>query len=192
MKILLRFFAIFNVGLKRLLAQRGLALATLVGLFIAAALVMSIPIYADGIYQRMLVAEFDRRASAKRPPFAFMFRHIGSWSGSVPVDSLKPVDDYLSNVVQPRLGLASELFVRYLKSDNMRLYPATGKTYTSTDKPLEWIAFGTVSDLAEHIQLVEGQFPPEAPADREAPVPILVNETLATMLGLQPGEEYIT
>lgn len=191
-RALLRFAAIFRIGIQRLIAQKGLALATLLGLFIAAALVMSIPVYADGIYQRMLVTEIDRRSTMRRPPFAYMFRHIGSWSGSVPVDELKAIDEYMVERVPERIGLPFEMYTRYFKSDNMRLYPADGKTYSASDKPLEWISFGTITGLEEHIRLLEGTVALPAPAEPGTPVPVLVSLEMATQFGLQTGEEYVT
>jgi putative ABC transport system permease protein len=192
MNSILRFWAIFVVSLKRLVAQRGLALATLLGIFVAAALTMSIPVYSDGIYQRMLSTEIQKKGELGRPPFAFMFRHIGSWSGAVPLEELKPVDQYLSSLVAGDLGLKQQMFVRYLKSDTMRLYPATDKAYTALDKPLEWVSFGTLNDIDQHIEIIEGSMPAPYSGDDQSPVDVLVSETIATSTGLQVGETFVT
>lgn len=192
MNSILRFWAIFVVSLKRLIAQRGLALATLLGIFVAAALTMSIPIYADGIYQRILNTEIQKKGEQGRPPFAFMFRHIGSWSGAVPLDTLKPVDQYLSTQVADDLNLESKQFVRYIKSDTLRLYPATGQAYTALDKPLEWVSFGALTDFESHIQVIEGGMPAPFSGSNDTPVDVLVSEQLATVTGLQVGEEFVT
>ena len=81
MNSILRFQAIFVVSLKRLVAQRGLAMASLLGVFVATTITMSIPLYADGVYQRILNTEVKKKGDLGQPPFAFMFRHIGSWPG---------------------------------------------------------------------------------------------------------------
>ena len=49
--------AIFVLAFKRLLSQRGLALATTVGLVIALALTLSVPLYAGAVYDRVLREE---------------------------------------------------------------------------------------------------------------------------------------
>ena len=54
MGVVLRSWAIVVVAAKRLLAQRWLALALMLGLITAIALVMSIPLYADAVYYRIL------------------------------------------------------------------------------------------------------------------------------------------
>lgn len=50
--MLLRIWAIFIVAIKRILSQFGLAVAAVLGLVIAVALTMSVPMYADGVYYR--------------------------------------------------------------------------------------------------------------------------------------------
>ena len=59
MNAILRFFSIFIVTARRLIAQRGLALATTVGLVVGVAIAMSIPIYADAVYQRIFKAQVE-------------------------------------------------------------------------------------------------------------------------------------
>ena len=49
MRIVLRAWAILIVAAKRLVAQRGLALAVILGLIVAVALGVSLPLYADAM-----------------------------------------------------------------------------------------------------------------------------------------------
>ena len=51
----LRIWAIIIIAIKRTLAQRGLVLATLLGLVVAIALVLSIPLYSEAVYYRVPV-----------------------------------------------------------------------------------------------------------------------------------------
>ena len=107
MNSLLRFWAIFIVTIKRIGAQRGLTLATSLGVISAVALTMSIPIYSDAVYQDILKQQVAPEANASgeygRPPFAFMYRYVGAWSGAVDWELMKPVDEYLSAKVQQDL-----------------------------------------------------------------------------------------
>ena len=192
MNSVLRFRAIFVVSLKRLVAQRGFALATLLGIFVATAVTMSVPLYADGVYQRILTSEVKKKGDLGRPPFAFMFRHIGSWSGAVPLQELAPVDQYLTNKVVGDLGLTPRLFLRFLQSDLLRLYPATLDSYTALDNPLQWVSFGAINDFEEHIELMEGTMSAPFNGANETPVEVLVSDELATEIGLQVGEVYVT
>ena len=69
MNTILRFLAIFTVTLKRLVAQRGLALAELLGICVAVATTMSIPIYADGIYPTNLKSRNQEKFGEFSPAF---------------------------------------------------------------------------------------------------------------------------
>ena len=68
MDVLLRAWAIFVVAAKRLFSQSWLALATVLGLVTSVALTMSIPLYADAVYYRVLREElpkYGRKRAAK-------------------------------------------------------------------------------------------------------------------------------
>jgi hypothetical protein len=123
MKFLSRSFAIFAVATRRLLSQRGLALATAVGLVASIALVMSVPLYTDAVYYRILQEELsnageDDAAALSRPPFAFMFRYVGSLYGMKEWDDITQVDEYLMEQGVPALGLPHKMTVRYATTDN--------------------------------------------------------------------------
>ena len=48
MTFLLRTWATFTIAIRRLIAQRGLALATMLGLIASIAMIMSVPIVPSG------------------------------------------------------------------------------------------------------------------------------------------------
>jgi len=198
MSSILRLWAIFVVTIKRVLTQRGLALATSLGLVAAVALTMSIPIYADAVYQNILKREVADSSpgegkQATRPPFAFMFRYVGSWSGPVQWDKIKPLDNYMSGPVTASLGLPQKLFVRYFKTESLQLFAhEKSASYKDTETPLEWVSFATLSDLDKHISLLEGNYPITTTSSADTLNEVLVNEAMATKLGLQAGETYVT
>ncbi len=194
MKVLLRFFAIFIITTKRMFAQRGLVLATTLGIISAVALSMSIPIYSDGVYQTILESTVGPASSDSsqsfRPPFAFLYRYVGEWSGPLKFDKLQPIDAYLSGPVVSDLGMKSRLFVRFFRTDNFKLFPADTGSYDSTAEPLTYANFATVNDLEKHVTLVEGGYPADAPAQAGGPIDILLSDETAAKLGLHPGELY--
>lgn len=197
MRIVLRIWAIFLVAIRRLLSQKGLNLATLIGLVVAIALSLSIPLYADAVYYRIFRQELNDLAisggyDTGRSPFAFMFRYVGSWRGAVSWEEVRPADEYISKTGAALLGLPQQLFTRYVKTDNFRLFPQGDISYATVKEPLAWVSYGFVNGLEDHITLIEGKFP--APADKSADsvVETLVSEPLATELGIQVGETYMT
>lgn len=185
----LRVWAILVIAVKRLFSQRWLALAIALGLVASVALTMSIPLYADAVYYRVLRQKLERETG--RPPFTFLFRYVGAWAGAVQLEDAQQVDEYLSNTAGPALGLPSKIFVRYFETDNFRLFPQEDVAYADMRDPLAWVSFGSATDFQNHVR-IEGNFPAVAdPApDSTSSVEVMVHKALADELGLQVGEMY--
>ena len=196
MKFVTRTLAIFAVAIRRLLSQRGLALATAVGLIASIALVMSVPLYTDAVYYRILQEELsqatDDAAALQRPPFAFMFRYVGSLYGMKEWDDIVPVDTYLTDQAPEALVLPHRMTVRYAKTDNFRLFPTEEAAYADVRDPLAWVNYAFVSGFEQYTTLVEGAYPVPATANPEDPVEVAINETMGQQLGIQIGEQFTT
>lgn len=187
---MLNFFSILRIALRRLWSQRALMAGLGLGLLAAVALSASIPLYADAAQSRVLQAALANKADG-RPPYAFLFRYIGAWHGSVEWDAYAPADAYLTTQAADALGLPLTALVRHVRTENLSLFADAGDT-TSYDRqqPLAWASIGFISNLAEHIELLEGRLPAAAAADAAA-VDVLVSAALADKLGLQAGERYV-
>ena len=196
MRLLMRSWAIIVVAFKRLLAQRWLALALVTGLITAIALVMSIPLYADAVYYRILQDELgatNTGSTFKRPPFAYMFRYLGSTYGTKEWEEMGPLDAYMSGPAAGSLGLPHKFTVRYIKTDNLRLFPTEGVAYSDATDPLAWVHLGFISEIEKHITVLEGRLPEVNPGtDLDAPTEVLMSRMLADILGTQVDEEYVT
>jgi len=196
MRFVTRTLAIFAVAVRRLLSQRGLALATAVGLVASIALVMSVPLYTDAVYYSILQEELSQGenddASLQRPPFAFMFRYVGSLYGMKEWDDIVQVDTYLSGPAVESLGLPHRLTVRYAKTDNFRLFPTEDAAYADVRDPLAWVNYSFVTDFEQYTTMVEGSYPVPASANPDDPVEVAINESMAQELGLQVGESFLT
>lgn len=195
MNVALRWWAIFVIAAKRLFSQKGLSLATLFGLVAAIALILSIPLYADAVYYRIFKDELFQAmqvegGAVQHPPFAFLFRYIGDWNGPVDWQDVQSLDQYFQNRVGPVLGLPRQLFVRYLRTDNYKIFPKDKVVYGNTQAHLGWISLGFVDDLQAHITLTDGNFPQVADPVHDSTIEVLVSEALATEVGLQVGEAY--
>ena len=196
MRLLLRSWAIIVVAVKRLLAQRWLALALVIGLITAIALVMSIPLYADAVYYRILQDELgatNTGSTVKRPPFAYMFRYLGSTYGTKEWEEMGPLDAYMSGPAADSLGLPHKFTVRYFKTDNLRLFPTEGVAYSDATDPLAWVNLGFISEIEKHITVLEGRLQEVNPGtDLNTPTEVLMSRSLADTLGTQVDEAYVT
>jgi len=187
--ILSSFLSILRLATKRLWAHKGLALSLLIGWTAAVGLGLSLPLYADAVNHLLLREELETIGEGA-PPFAFRFRYIGSWNGALDWEEVQQADTYLRMPVAADIGLPLERAVRHFKTDNFRLFPASEAAYADTRDPLEWVQVGFVSELADHITILEGAFPtPRSPNDTATEV--LIHFKLAEDLGLQVAEEYV-
>jgi putative ABC transport system permease protein len=166
-------------------------LATALGLVTAVALTMSIPLYADAVYYRVLREELSgAEGRTSRPPFAFLFHYMGASKGPVEWKDIQPLDAYLSGLAGSDLGLPQRGMARYFKTDTFGLFPQGDVAYADLDDPLTWVSFSFASSLEDHITILEGCFPAVADLAPESPIKVMVSEALALELGLQVGETY--
>ncbi|MFH1929880.1 MAG: FtsX-like permease family protein [Chloroflexota bacterium] len=189
MTILFNLLSVLLMATKRLWANKGLALSLLLGWTAAVGITLSVPLYADAANHSLLRQQLDA-VGQQRPPFAFLFRYIGAWNGAVDWEDVAPVDAYLSGPVAADIGLPVESAVRHFRTDNFRLFPISDVAYADQRQPLEWISVGFLSDLEDHVTLLEGTFPAAASPTAEV-VEVLLHYDLADELGLQAGEEYV-
>ncbi|MDQ3249861.1 MAG: ABC transporter permease, partial [Chloroflexota bacterium] len=178
------------------IAQRGLALATAIGLVTSIALVMSVPLYTDAVYYRILREELsqvtEEGATLNRPPFAFMFRYVGSLYGLKQWEDIEQVNTYLMGPGVATLRLPVEQIVRYGKTDNFRLFPTADIAYADVKDPLAWVNYAFISDFESHVTVTEGALPAEAGANPEEAMEVVVSTAMADQLGFGVGEEFMT
>jgi putative ABC transport system permease protein len=169
---------------RRLWSHLWLMLAIAAGFVVAIALVVAIPVYAEAVGYRVLRDELTKiDTGGTRPPFAFMYRYLGSQHGVIGWDKYAKLDAYMHDDVSRQLGLPVLRSVRYVASDKLPLLPASG-----AGSPLLWVNLAFASELDQHIDVVDGAFPKPSPT---GPVEVLISEALASKLGLQVGEEYL-
>jgi len=83
---------------RRLWSNLALILAIATGFTVAVAIVVSIPVYAEAVGYRILREELTSTVNGtKRPPFAFMYRYLGTQSGNLEPDKLAPVNSYFAD-----------------------------------------------------------------------------------------------
>ena len=180
--------SLLSIAARRVWHQRLLMLCLLIGLVVAVGILSSIPLYADAVQHRLMQGELTE-AGTHRPPFAFLWRYIGTWHGNIDREKYQPLDEYLSRQAPQVMGLPLALQVRHVQTDKLRLFPAAEAQNFAGREPLLWMTLGFISGLEDHIQLSEGAFPREAtPGDD---VEVLVSQTLADQLGVQVGERYV-
>lgn len=192
MRLLFDVLSMFIFAARRLWHNLGLMIGTAIGLIVAVALVMSVPLYADGVnYRLMARALAEKQDDARRPPYAFMFRYIGSWYGAVEWQAYAAADSFFATDCPAIIGLPVEQAVRYVKTDDLRVFPAGLSAYSDSRQMLDRLAVGFVGDLAGHIRLVEGRMPAAQAVDSSGALEVLVSEAKANEFGISAGENFV-
>ena len=180
----------FMLAAKRLWSNRILMLSVTIGLIAAVAIVMSVPLYADAISYRLLWEELTERSDENRPPFSFRFQYIGAWYGAVEWEEAESLDTYLLNRAPVTLGLPQTHSVRYFKTDNFLVFPASETFYEDARRSLGWAYVGFLTDFQPHIRLLEGRYPQPA-IDPTLPIEVLVSRDMSDKVGFQVDEQYV-
>lgn len=187
------FVSAFPFAARRLWAHRGLAASLILGLVIAVALAVGVPLYADGINFSMLNRALTQASEqSRRAPFNFVFRYIGSWHGAVDIDSYDPVDGYLSGQVNGVIGLPRQSLTRYIATDSLQLYPQMERINRA--RRLEIVRLAFQSEMSDHIEIIEGTLPqPVAASDtgEQPAIEALASLSMANTIGLKVGETYL-
>jgi len=158
-------------------------------------LALSIPLYADAVYYRVLRQRLWGKPDVADPsdlPLTFLFRFNGSGDSAKEWEDLQTADAYLRGPALETLRLPPVYVVRHFRTDTMKLSPAEGAAiYERGYTPLSWVSFAFTGGLEDHITLLEGRLPTVTPAGEEKTVEVLLNVALADEIGVQVGENYI-
>lgn len=170
---------------RRLWSNLSLVLAIAAGFTVAVAIVVSIPVYAEAVGYRILREELSSPMNGtRRPPFALMYRYLGSMSGPVTAAELDAPNQYFDTQLGNRLGLDILGQTRYIATDKIPLKLSAD----GAGQALSWVSVAFADKLEENIDIIDGQMPVATPADQ--PLQVLLSADFAFGLGLQPGDTY--
>lgn len=190
-KQLLRIRAVFGLAIKRLLAQPLLSAATIIGLSVAVALILTIPIYSESVAFRILTERLvEQSENVNRPPFSYLVNYIGAWSEPVNWEDSVPLDTYIREDFGADLGLNPTMTIRHLETINFRFYPADETVYTD-ETSLDYMSFVTTDDIEAHITLLEGRYPVPAEAAPDSLVEVMITHDFADDFGIQVGDQFL-
>ncbi|MEQ8676651.1 MAG: ABC transporter permease [Aggregatilineales bacterium] len=188
---ILRIRAVFVLATKRLLAQPLLAVATIVGLTVAVALILTIPVYSESVAFRILSERLvEQSDNVNRPPFSYLISYIGSWNDPVNWEDTVDVDRYIRERAADDLGLNATEIVRHFETRNFRLYTADETAYEE-DNALDFMTFSTTEDIFNQVEMVEGTFPAPADPSPDSIVEVMIARNFADEYGIQVGDRFL-
>lgn len=195
----LQVWATAGIAFKRLLTQRFLSLASIAGLMIASGFILSVPLYADATYFRLLREELlaERELDlVQKPvdyaPLSFVFEQKAAGRNSPQWKNVEEVDQYLSGAALQTIDLPILQLVRRFRTDGYFMFPPRDPNNPGTQYALTTANFAFITPMEDTIILVNGTPPqPFVSLLREDDaIEVMAHETLANEFGVQVGDTY--
>lgn len=185
-------------ALKRLLPQRFLSLAAIVGLMMASGFIFSVPMYADAIYFRLFRQDlFAGREGllANRPvdyaPLSFTYEFQGASQNSPQWPDVVNADLYLSRDAPRSIGLPVVQEIRRFHTDYLNMYPPLDPNNPATQYFVESVRLAFISPLKDTVQIVTGAVPkPSSLLGGNSSIEAMANEAMVMTVGVQVGDVY--
>lgn len=185
---------LFGVGILRLVVKRAVAspvlvLFTLAGLVLSVALVSAVPLYSDGVSERLLRQELAK--SGNLPPLAIRVRHLEDRSRPTTLDQFRRLDKFLTGDASAVVGLPVRNVVRYLSTKSHSLYDRSQEELPKVYIPglARYAEIASLSQLDEHIRVIAGARLPNGPSP-SGEVPVILTASAADELRMDVGERY--
>ena len=195
----LQIWATAGIAFKRLLTQRFLSLASIAGLMIASGFILSVPLYADATYFRLLREELLAGRDLdliQRPvdyaPLSFVFEQKAAGKNSPQWKNVVDADEYLSGAALQTIDLPTLQLVRRFRTDGYFMFPPRDPNNPGAQYSLTTANFAFITPMGETILVVNGRTPqPFVSLLREGDaIEAMANESLANEFGVQVGDTY--
>jgi putative ABC transport system permease protein len=195
----LQIWATAGIAFKRLLTQRFLSLASIAGLMIASGFILSVPLYADATYFRLLREELlvGRELDlVQKPvdyaPLAFVFEQRAAGRSSPQWENVEEVDEYLTSIAVQTIDLPLLQLVRRFRTDGYFMYPPRDLNNPGTQYSLTTADFAFITPMEETLIVVNGTTPQpfvSLLSEGDA-IEAMASESLANEFGVQVGDTY--
>ncbi len=147
------------IVLRKILNNKGLIAALLVGSILAVAMISAIPMYTNAILQRMLVKDFEsyQENNNEYPGRYVLEANIMSHAApSKRMQNFEYFNQEINARVLSEIGLPAKESVLSLETKYINLTPRTPR---EKDPPTRELSIVTFEDFADHIELVQGRMP---------------------------------
>jgi len=176
---------------KRLGSSKGLTLSTASGVVAAFAMVIAIPLFSRSVNAQLLreeLQELSRRM--RRPPFALHIYILDYASDQLTFDIAGQVATYLRDQLGELIDMPITELVTSIRSPDMKVYARQHGLYSAQNDPITTMRFEAVTNIQEHIRIVEGVWPAQT-ASPEGRIQVVIHQGLAVKMGIHLGEEFL-
>ncbi len=174
--------------LKRVLNNVRMLLSTFVGLVIAVSVISSLPLFTGGTIEKLLRDSLSNHPG--RPIGTVWIRYIEGMDGKSNLEQYWSVDEYFRENLAWLVDVPVKQVVRYFATDTYVFWPADEFRFVPfVERKYGYLVFQ--SDLAEHINIIDGEPLPKGPADPADEIPATVHISAADKMHLTVGDRII-
>jgi putative ABC transport system permease protein len=199
LSLALQIWATVRIAFKRLSTQRFLGLASIAGLMIASGFILSVPLFADATYFRLLREELLAGRDIdliQKPvdyaPLSFVFEQKAAGKNSPQWKNVEEVDEYLTGAALRTIDLPILQWVRRFRTDGYFMFPPRDPNNPGTQYSLTTANFAFITPMEGTVIIVNGAPPqPFVSLLREGDaIEAMAHESLANEFGVQVGDTY--
>ena len=158
--------ALLVMIIRKMIKNKWLELSLLLGLVLSVALISSMPIYTESILQRMLIKDLQNHQIESDEYSGHYTSSIFFQDGmklSERSELISQADKYFDETVRPGLSLPVDYYVRERVTDTMVFSLADAALNDPRVRRVGDV--GSMSDLENHIELLDGRMPSKEPVD---------------------------
>jgi len=179
---------LWTLVIRKILNNKWMMACLLFGFIIVVAMVSSVPVFNDGILQRMLIKEFEeyQKTTDKYPGTYGVEMNLSFTSkNSTKVDMYDYFSNKIENEFMPELGVEYTTFAKRILADNIVAYPEDVKYQTEDDI---FLRIQTMPDLDKHIKIISGEV--YEPGAKDGVYEVMVTEKALQDLNINIGIVY--
>ena len=171
------------IAIRKMLSNKWMFLCTLIGSIVSVAMLSCIPIYTNGIMQRMLIRDLENyQIETGDFPGGYLVKYGGSKAPSeLVVKSFESIKNEVNNSVFPGIKLPILTQCTYMNARTARIN--TGKVKTDIH-----VKISALTELEQHVEILHGKMYSKNKVD--GVYEVIVSEEAVKVLGLTPGNTY--
>ncbi|ANE47402.1 permease component [Paenibacillus swuensis] len=147
-------FPLLRFLFRKMWNTRWLTASTLLGLLVAVAFTISIPMYADGALKRVIAKTLAEQSSGL-PAGSLQIRYQATGTSPTDLAQLKDVDGYIRNDIPAEIGFPYNTFVQSLSVRSTKIIPLEpDKVDASRNYNMSLVS---LSGLQDHVEITNGK-----------------------------------
>jgi putative ABC transport system permease protein len=185
--VVVNFFAMLVVVLKRLGHNLGLSASTLVGSIAILALVVCVPVFSNAVSGEVLRQELMGKVTAThRGLFSIHVYYLDMADQAMTVENIDKVTEFINRRWSELLGFPIKTNEVEVQSSALSMVRVTGHWAGLEDASVN-VKFLMLQDLPKYAKIIDGKWP-EPDTANSGPIKVAINQSLADTSLLNVGD----